>query len=165
MKRKKFRIGNKLTDLIIDFLTSMPIFDQLTAKELRLIAKHMNVIEVDSGEIIFNEGDKGDYVCFVVDGFMDVIKKSESGNNVVISTLAKGRSIGEMSIIDDSIRSATIKAKTKSTLVTLSKKKLNLILAENGHVGVKILKGIARLVSQNLRKTSTRLVDYMLPVS
>ena len=165
MEAKPDQVGSKTTELIIDFLIYIPIFDQVIADELRLLAKYMNIIEVEPGEIIFHEGDKGDYVCFVVDGTLDVFKKTEKGKSVVISTLSKGRSIGEMSIIDDSIRSATIRAKSKATLLTLSKEKFNLILANHSSVGVKVLKGIARLLSMNLRKTSSRLADYMLSLS
>ena len=75
------------------------------------------------------------------------------------------RLLEQMSVIDLLPRSAIIKAKTKTTLLTLSQEKLNYILAEQSSVGVKILKGIARLLSMNLRKTSSRLADYMLPLS
>ena len=95
---------------------------------------------------------------------MDVLKKSETAESVVISTLPKGRSIGDMAVIDDYPRSATVKARTKATLAMLSQEKFNYILAEHSSIGVKILKGIARLLSLNLRKTSGRLADYMLPL-
>jgi CRP-like cAMP-binding protein len=94
-----------------------------------------------------------------------VVKKSETGESIVISTLSKGDSIGEMAVIDELPRSATVKARTKSTLITLSQDNFNYILAEHSTTGVKVLKGIARLLSMNLRKTSSRLADYMLPLS
>jgi CRP/FNR family cyclic AMP-dependent transcriptional regulator len=83
---------------------------------------------------------------------------------VVISTLSKGRSIGEMSVIDKTPRSATVKAKTKATLVALSAEGFDLILDQYPKIGIKILKGISRLLSQNLRKTSSRLADHLLPM-
>jgi CRP-like cAMP-binding protein len=93
---------------------------------------------------VFEEGDRGDYVCFVVEGSLDVLKKSETGEEILISTLSKGRSIGEMSVIDDLPRSATIKARTKSTLLTLSRENFDYILAEHSTIGVKIIKGSIR---------------------
>ena len=149
---------------ITDFLITIPIFDHLSTEELQVIAKYIKHIDVNPGEIVFEEGDKGDYVCFVVDGILDVIKKSITGENIVISTLPKGRSIGEMSIIDDFNRSATVRACTKATLVTLSREKFNYIMSEHPAIGVKILKAISRLLSLNLRKTSSRLADYMMPL-
>ncbi len=164
MEGTKSATGVIMSQDSIDFLINIPIFDRLNAEELKIIAKYINLIEVSPGEIVFKEGDRGDYVCFVVDGTMDVLKKSETAESVVISTLPKGRSIGDMAVIDDYPRSATVKARTKATLAMLSQEKFNYILAEHSSIGVKILKGIARLLSLNLRKTSGRLADYMLPL-
>lgn len=158
--------GDAITQAIIQFLIlNIPILARLKDEELRTIVKHMNLIEVIHGEIVFKEGDRGDYVCFVVDGTLDVVKKSETGESSVIATLSRGGSIGEMAVIDELPRSATVKARTKTTLITLSQENFNYILAEHSTIGVKILKGIARLLSMNLRKTSSRLADYMLPLS
>jgi CRP-like cAMP-binding protein len=158
--------GSAITQTIIQFLIlNIPILGRLKDKELKIIIKYMNLIKVIPGEIVFEEGDTGDYVCFVVDGTLDVVKKSETGESIVISTLSKGGSIGEMAVIDELPRSATVKARTKSTLITLSQDNFNYILAEHSTTGVKVLKGIARLLSMNLRKTSSRLADYMLPLS
>jgi len=158
--------GSAITQAIIDFLIlNIPILARLKDKELRTIEKYMNLIDVIPGQTVFKEGDRGDYVCFVVDGALDVVKESASGESIVIATLSKGGSIGEMAVIDELPRSATIKARSKSTLITLSQENFNYILAEHSAIGVKILKGITRLLSMNLRKTSSRLADYMLPLS
>ena len=155
-----------MTQAIIDFLIlHIPIFSRLKGKELRSIEQCMKILEVLPGEIVFNEGEKGDYVCFVVEGCLDVLKKTKSGDSIVISTLSKGRSIGEIAIIDDLPRSATVKAKHKSTLLTLSRESFDYILTKHPDIGVKILKGLASLLCLNLRKTSSRLAEYMLPLS
>lgn len=151
--------------LINNFLITIPIFEGLNSEELRIIAKHMNLIDVSAGEIVFNEGDAGDCVCFVVDGTLDVVKKSEIGDSTVISTLSKGHSIGDMAVIDEFPRSATVKARTKATLIKFSRENFDYIVERHSSIGVKILKGVSRLLSLNLRKTSSRLADYMLPIS
>ena len=157
-KEKSFSAD--LTDLLIQ----IPIFDNLDPQELRIAVRYMNLVEAKPGEIIFREGDRGDYVCFVADGVLDVIKASETGRHVVLSSLHKGRSIGEMSILDNFPRSASVRAKTEATLVTLSRDSFNHIIDEHPRIGVKILMGVARLLSLSMRKTSSRLADYMLPL-
>jgi len=154
-----------MSEAMIEFLIlSIPTLGKLTPTELRTIEKYMNLIEVTPGEIVFKERERGDYVCFVVDGSLDVMKKSETGQSVVISTLVKGSSIGEMAIVDDLPRSATVRAQIKSTLLTLSRDNFDYILEEHSGIGVKVLKGIAGLLSMNLRKTSSKLAGYMLPL-
>jgi CRP-like cAMP-binding protein len=150
---------------VIDFLINIPMFDSLTPEELRMISKHMNFMDLNPGEILFSEGEKGDYVCFVAEGSLDIVKKSEKGHFATLATLNRGRSIGEMAVIDEFPRSATVRACTSAALVILTRKGFDVILEAHPGIGVKILKGISRLLSQNLRKTSSRLADYMLPLS
>lgn len=155
-----------MSQAVIEFLIlNIPILGRLKDRELMVIEKHLSFVEVTPGEVVFQEGDRGDYVCFVVEGSLDVLKRSATGEDIVISTLSKGRSIGEMAVIDDLPRSATVRARTKATLLTLSRQNFDYILAEHAAIGVKILKGIAQLLSLNLRKTSSRLADYMLPLT
>ena len=156
---------SKYQDIIIDFLIEIPLFDGMHAKELEIVAKHMNIIDIEKGGVLFKEGDKGDFICFVLEGRIDVIKESAHGGHVVIASLKRGRSIGEMSVIDDSPRSATAKARMQTSFLTLTKKSFDAILRDQPRIGIKILKGLARLLSLNLRKTSGLLADYMLPMT
>ena len=149
---------------IIDFINKLPIFDSLTSDEIQILIKYTYFTKCNPGRILFKEGDKGEHICFVANGVLDVLKLSETGHHVAIATLHKGRSIGEMSVVDDFPRSATVRTRTKVTLLMISKKDFDLILNNHPQIGIKILKGISRLLSQNLRKTSSRLVDYMLPL-
>ena len=152
------------TPSIVDFLIDLPLFDALQGHELKVIARHMNYFELEPGELLFREGDKGDSVCFVVEGALDVYKESASGGDVVIATIPKRRSIGEMAIIDNTPRSATVRARTDTSLVALTEKGFDQILDEHPKIGIAILKGLSRLLSMNLRKTSSRLADYLLPL-
>ena len=158
-------LTERITRPVVDSLIGMPMFDKLSIKDLGLISQHMNVIDIGAGEIVFREGETGDYVCFVVDGQLEVIKKTENGKEVPLCKLRRNSSIGEMAVIDEFLRSATVRALTKSTLVTLTRKAFNRILGEHPLIGIQILKGISRLLSLNLRKTSSRLADAMLPLS
>ena len=150
---------------IFDMLLGLPIFQGLEADELKTLEPYFKVMDLGEGEILFREGSTGNYVCFLVSGVLDVLKRVEPGEEVVLTTLREGRSIGEMAIIDEFPRSATVKARTPATLVILTREDFEQISTERTAVGFEILKGLARLLSMNLRKTSARLADYMLPLS
>ncbi|MGA8180614.1 MAG: cyclic nucleotide-binding domain-containing protein [Desulfobacterales bacterium] len=150
---------------IITYLIDFPLFDALKGNQLNIVADHMRYHEIDQGGILFKEGDKGDYICFVLDGVIDVLKKSVTGDSVVIAVLPKGRSFGEMSILDHFPRSATAKARTKSSFLTLTRMSFDKILKDYPQIGITILKGISRMLSQNLRQTSSKLADYILPLA
>ncbi len=159
----------KVRKVVKDFLKNFPFFETLTSEELLVAVEHINFLEVERDEILFKEGGEADCVYFVIEGELDVIKESVGGRpkaeRVLISTLSKGRSIGEMSVIDKTPRSATVKVREKAILATLKADGFDLLLLNHPRIGIKILKGIARLLSLNLRKTSSRLAEYMLPVS
>ncbi len=80
-----------MQDTITDLLIKIPMFAGLDADELLIIEKHIKLFDIEQGETLFKEGDKGEYVCFVVDGRLEVTKKTITGENFVLNTLARGR--------------------------------------------------------------------------
>lgn len=154
-----------LSKAVVDLLIDIPMFDQIKSDDLKVVARHMNFMDFEPREVIFSEGDKGDFVCFITKGFLEVFKKNEKGKDTVIASLGRGRSLGEMSVIDDFPRSATVRSKTRSTLLILTRKGFEQLLDQHPQIGIKVLKGLAKLLSMNLRKTSSLLADYMQPMS
>jgi CRP/FNR family transcriptional regulator, cyclic AMP receptor protein len=144
-----------------DLFNKIPIFSRFTNDERSVVNKHIAFLKVGEGEVLFNEGDKGDSICFVVDGRLNVIKKTYTGEEIIINTLSRGQSFGEMAIIENSLRSATIRAESATTLITLNREGFDMIMNAYPQVGSKILKGISLLLSKKLRQTSSRLIGYM----
>jgi CRP-like cAMP-binding protein len=141
-------------------LEQIPFFDDLSEDELTTLMNYMSLYELDAGEILFKEGEIGQYVGFVVEGKMDVLKKSITGSEISIATISHGYAIGEMALIDQAPRSATIRAKTKATLAVLPQSAFKIILKNQQDIGIKILTGFARFQTENLRKTSDQLNAY-----
>ncbi len=152
-----------MSDFIAEFLKNIPMFAGLEEEELLFASKFVGMIDVemDYEPVVFREGDVSDHVCFVVEGSLDVLKENNDGKFVVITTLSKGDSIGEMALIDQQSRSATVRASVDSKLMVLTKVDFDLLLEERTPIGIKILKGISRILSLNLRKTSESVVDYL----
>lgn len=144
-----------------DFLINLPLFDNFDVDELSVLSHHMSYIHLQRGEFLFVEGDRGTFLGFVVTGLLEVMKKSEIGENIVIARLTKGSSIGEMALIDKSPRSATVKAKQATTLVTLTEKGFQILTKQSPQLGIKVVQKIARLLSLNMRRTSSKLADLM----
>lgn len=154
-----------MSERLADHLTQVSIFTGLTPEEMQAIEKYMFFSKVEPGEFVFREGEKGDYVCFVATGTLDVIKFNNNAQPVVIASLSKGGSIGEMALIDKLTRSASVRARAASSLIVLTRKGFDLILKLHPEIGIKILKGIALLLSTNLRKTSDKLAEFMPPLA
>lgn len=144
-----------------DYLSLIPIFFGLMPDELLVVEQHCTVMHKAPGEFVFREGEKGEAVCFVASGSLEVIKFNQNAQPVVITLLGKGSSIGEMALIDRLTRSASVRARTQASLIVLTQEGFEHILQSHPAVGIKILKGIAHLLSMSLRKTSDRLAEFM----
>ncbi|MEE4165612.1 MAG: cyclic nucleotide-binding domain-containing protein [Desulfocapsaceae bacterium] len=144
-----------------DFLIKLPLFDSFDVEELSVLSRHMSYVHLQRGEFLFVEGDRGTFMGFVVSGILEVMKKSEIGENIVIARLAKGSSIGEMALIDKSARSATVMARQPTTMVTLTEKGFEILTKQSPSLGIKIVQKVARLLSLNMRRTSSKLADLM----
>ncbi len=143
------------------FLINLPIFSSFNVDELSVFAKHMSFIHLQRGEYLFVEGDQGTFMGFVVNGILEVQKKADTGENIILARLTKGSSIGEMALIDKSPRSATVIAKQATTMVTLTDKGFEILAEKYPSLGIKVIQKIARLLSLNMRRTSSKLADLM----
>lgn len=152
------------TKELIDFIINLPLFEFLERDELIEVAARMDFMDLESGDVLFNEWDKAEFVCFVESGELNVTKKTGPDSREVMATLRRGRSIGEMSIINNFPRSSTVIARTHARLAVFPRAGFEDILHKRVDIGVNILKGLATLLSINLKKTSTRLADNMLPM-
>ena len=150
----------KNKDALIYALAKISFFDDLVKEELNTLMNYMSLYELKSGEFLFKEGEMGRYVSFVVEGRLDVLKKSVAGTEIAITSVTKGYSIGDMSLLDETPRSASIRARSKSTLAILPQNAFKLILKKHPAIGIKILVGFARFQTENLRKTSNQLNAY-----
>jgi CRP-like cAMP-binding protein len=72
--------------------------------------------EFDVGDVIFEEGSTGRELFVVLDGRIDIVKKSGASSTVIV-TLSKGEFFGEMAVIDGSARSATAVSAAPKTRV------------------------------------------------
>jgi CRP-like cAMP-binding protein len=150
----------KNKEALLFALEKIAFFNDLTVSELNILMNYMSLYELKSGEFLFREGEMGQYVSFVVEGKLEVLKKSITGTEIAITTVTKGYSIGDMSLIDKTPRSASIRARCKSTLAILSRTAFTIILERHPAIGIKILIGFARFQTENLRKTSDQLNAY-----
>jgi hypothetical protein len=73
------------------------------------------------GEVIFRQGDPGDFVYTIIDGQVEVIRKDLDGEEKVINRLGPGEYFGEMALVSNAPRTATVRAMTPVTALTLAR--------------------------------------------
>ena len=156
-----FRELDKNEEKTRNFMLTLALFDAFKSEDLDILARHMNYSEITGGEYLFTEGEPGDYLCFVVRGLLEVLKKTAQGDYRTIARLGKGSTIGEMSIIDKAPRSASVIARQPTILLILTKKGFDLLSERHPVLANILLKKIMRLLSLNMRRTSSKLADRL----
>ena len=145
----------------LDFLSRLPLFQELSLEEISILDQYLGLLELAKGDTVFDEGENGEFVCFVVNGELEVLKESPDGELSPITRLGKGQAIGEMALVDKLPRSATVKARSPSSLTVLSQRGFEELAAQSPEIAIKILKYLARSLSLNLRRTSNRISDHL----
>ncbi|MDH5424247.1 MAG: cyclic nucleotide-binding domain-containing protein [Gammaproteobacteria bacterium] len=148
-------------EAILNIISEMSFFNHFEHQELAVIAKHLSLREIAKDEVVFEEGEKGNYMCFVAEGSLNVVKDIDGKQNAVISSISRGKSFGEMAMVDLGARSATVIGARKTELVILGRQAFDLILEQHPRTGVKLLSAVARLLSLYLRQASGRLADQL----
>ena len=112
------------------------------------------------GTFIFKEGDPAREMYVVLDGEMEILKKSRRGRETRISILGPNDTFGEMSIIDMQPRSATVRALGATRLLKISTEEMDALYRHDLKSYTLIVLNIARDLSRRLRVTDGLLADF-----
>ena len=138
-----------------------PLFEQFSLAETRLMSHFMQVYRATAGQEIIREGEAGDFMMVVVEGRIEVFKQDRWNAPRLIAVVDEGKTLGEMSMIDGEPRFATCVAVEPTLIAVLTADHLARIILEQPILGAKILMQLALMLSQRLRHTSSRLVEYL----
>jgi len=153
--------GTGFRDQLCAMIEHAPMFDGLTRAEVETLAHYLRAYKARQGSVIFREGKKGQFMCIVVEGRADILKENHEREKRKVATVRPGKSMGEMSLLDDLPYSATAVASEDTTLLMLTKLSFEKLGAEQPVLCNLLLRQIARLMSLRLRQTTGILLDYL----
>jgi len=141
-------------------LRNLPLFAGLDEASLEPIAAAAALRPIERHATVLLTGERTDNVYFVLRGSLKVLVSDDYGREVILSILGPGELFGEMGVIDDHPRSATVIAAQPSELVVISKEAFKRILAENFDLSLAIMRGLVhRLRSADRTIESLALLD------
>ncbi len=144
----------------ITALRTFSMFSGLADASLEPIAKVSNMRRVPRGSIVVRAGDKTDFVYLVLSGSLKVLVSDEEGREVILSMLGPGELFGEMGVLDDNPRSATVVTVVPSDLIVIAKSDFKRVLQENFEVSMFIMRNlVARLRTADRKIESLALMD------
>ncbi len=113
-----------------------------------LFRREPDAVNLSPGEILFQQGDAGSHMFVVLEGAVEVIIGAQ-----VVETAGPGSLIGEMALIDESPRTATVKAKESSRLAKIDIQRFHFLIRQNPYFAVHVMK----VLSARLRRMDRRL--------
>ena len=153
--------GDLHKDQLIFMLGQVNLFEDFNEFEINILANFLSAYQADSGTVLFHEGNHAGYMCFLIEGSLEVYKEVAFSQKKKLAEIRAGKSIGEMSVIDNRPNSATVVVGNPSILIFLSRHDLQMIAQSEPQLAIKLLWHLANLLSQRLRHTSGRLIDRL----
>lgn len=141
-------------------LREIGLFGALPDDVLEHLCSTLKTFRATPGQAIFREGDAGRELFVVLEGEMEVTKKSRRGRDTRVAIFGPNDAFGEMSIIDMQPRSATVRALGPARLLRVSSEDMDGLYRHDLKAYALIVLNIAREMSRRLRVTDGLLADF-----
>ncbi len=141
-------------------LENIPLFSALGAEDLEAIAKQAVTKTFPKGNIVINEGDRTDSLYVILSGKVKVFLTDENHKEVIVDIQRSGDYFGELALLDEAPRSASVMTMEPCTFLVVSKSAFDRYLTHNPQVALNVMKGLAerlRATTENVR--SLALLD------
>ncbi|MBW7889134.1 MAG: cyclic nucleotide-binding domain-containing protein [Bacteroidetes bacterium] len=140
-----------------EMLSKIPVFETLEAKELRQIAMIVHRRNYSKGEYVFYQGDPGLGMYVIEKGKVAIVLSGEEGTEKELTELDDGDFFGEIALLDQSPRSASVLVKEDSKLIGFFRPDLFSIIEKTPKTGLKIITTLAEMIGERLRNTNNEV--------
>lgn len=145
----------------VEVLRNIPLFAKVEPAKLKLLAFTSERLEYLSGDELFRQGDYGDAAYIILKGEADIVVDTPNGT-VKVASLGKNDIIGEIAILCDVPRTATVTASTDLTTLKVSKDNFFQLLAQFPQIGIEVMHELASRLhhtTQDLTAAKARLSE------
>jgi len=137
----------------MDNLKSVSLFSTLNEKDIEVISRIIYINTYARGEVVFQEGEKGDSLYIVLKGQVKVCLYDEDGREYILAAIGRDGFFGELALIDELPRSANVITLESSELLIIRRHEFTRLLMENPTITIAIL----RVLSRRLREADERI--------
>lgn len=142
-----------------DLLRRVPFFAEIEPAKLKLLAFMSERVGFDPGKELCHQGDQADAAYLIIEGEADIILEGPAGP-ITVATLGRNEIVGEIGIICNAPRTATVKAKTRLVCLRILKDPFMRMVREFPNMAVAIMQELAHRLEANnnqLRAARTEL--------
>jgi len=135
----------------VELLKGVPIFSKVEPAKLKLLAFTSERMNFAAGQELFHQGDQGDAMYVILGGMADVLIDSAAGQ-IAVAELKKNGFVGEIAILCDVPRTATIKARESLSTLKISKDMFYRLVAEFPQMAVEVMRELAHRLEDTNQK-------------
>ena len=154
---------------VVNILKQADIFDELTNTQLELVASICSERHYQAGDVIFQENLPGDELYVIANGEVGIEvdpslvgKDTGSQGAHIIATLRRGQSFGEVSLVDEGLRSAGARCTQPDTrLVVIPRDKLMLLCDTYPQLGYRLMRNLAADLAMKIRQTDLQVREQL----
>ena len=141
----------KVERSIIDVLKGVPVFEELSRREIQNIARIAYQRHYSAGEVIIHEGQNAAGMYIMVDGQAEVTKALEDGTILHLTTLENSGLFGDVGLLDSSPRTATVKATRDSSVIGFFRPELLELMNSNPRLASKVIFKLGQILTVRFR--------------
>lgn len=134
-------------------LKKYEFFRNLPESVISRLTEEIKEVSLEAGETLFRKGDPGDALYVIRTGWIKLVSEDADGSEVVLNQIGAGNMIGEMAMIDQETRSASVVALTDTKLLKLHSENFLELLKQEPDMGIQVIRDI----SERLRFANTYL--------
>lgn len=140
-------------------LKGIPMLRDLQVAELAEISRCFTEQSISAGEALYIEGEPATSACFLVSGQLEVLKALPGGDSAQITVLEPGSMIGEMALLADGTRTATVRATTDTVVVTVLREFFHAALDQISVPAYKILRRVMHNMAVRFDEHQQRILQ------
>jgi CRP/FNR family transcriptional regulator, cyclic AMP receptor protein len=138
---------------VVELLARVPVFSTLERDDLERISQLAVPRSFAPGEVVFREGDSSDTCYIVRDGRACAIRTHRDGRTITLARFGPGDIFGELALFEDELRSATVEAIERTSVVAVLGPDMRRLLGEHAEISSRLVIALGR----RLRETNERL--------
>lgn len=136
----------------VEMLRKIPLFASIDPGKLKLLAFASDKKVYNEGQDLFKQGDSGDAAFVIVNGTADIIVSTDD-KEVVVASVGKDEIIGEISILCEIPRTATVRASSSLEVLKVKKEHFLGLISQVPDLGIEVMRELA----SRLQKTTSEL--------
>ena len=140
----------------VQSLRQVPMFRDVDPARLKLLAFTSDRVQFTDGQRFFAQGDASDAAYVVLDGKAEVLLEPAGGEAIRLAVLGRTALVGEMGILSDAPRSASVRALGPTTALRIDRRVFLELLSQFPQIAVAVMRELARRLEQTNQKLAER---------